>query len=248
LLLNMSVLYKKIFYNSSGKIQPVIRSKIKILIKAVLLLILITSAAIFLPRVYTDLYARPHLFQVETVPSKKVAVVFGAGLNRDGSPGAVLRDRVNKGAELYFSGRVDKLLMSGDNRFLNYNEPGAMRQYALSLGVPDENIVMDFAGRRTYDTCYRAFHIFGVEEAILVTQRFHLPRALYTCNKLGVEAVGVPADRLNYAQGPYIYWNIREVMATANALWEVHFARPLPVLGEFEPIFSESKTGSEKLN
>lgn len=218
------------------------RAKIKTFFKVLIILVLLVAAAIFIPRIYTDVYARPHLYRIETVPSKKVAVVFGAGLNRDGSPGAVLRDRVNMGAELYFSGQVEKLLMSGDNRFIYYNEPGAMRQYALGLGVPDEDIVLDFAGRRTYDTCYRAAHIFGVEEAILVTQRFHLPRALYTCHKLGIEAVGVPADRRDYARGPYIYWNFREVMATANALWEVHFARPLPVLGEFEPIFS---TGGE---
>jgi SanA protein len=223
-------------------------SKIKLILKSLLFLIVLVSAAVFFPRIYTDLYARPYLYQVENVPPKSVAVVFGAGLNRDGSPGAVLRDRVNKGAELYFSGQVDKLLMSGDNRFINYNEPGAMHQYAISLGVPDEDIVLDFAGRRTYDTCYRASHIFGVEEAILVTQRFHLPRALYTCNKLGVDVVGVPADRLTYARGPYIYWNFREVMATANALWEVHFARPLPVLGEFEPIFSESAIDDPLLN
>jgi SanA protein len=226
----------------SGKIHPVMRSKVKILIRAVFLLVVFAAAVIILPRVFTDLYAQPYLYQVENVPPKKVAIVFGAGLNRDGTPGAVLRDRVNKGAELYFSGQVDKLLMSGDNRFINYNEPGAMRTYAIYLGIPDEDIVLDFAGRRTYDTCYRAAHIFGVEEAILVTQRFHLPRAIYTCNKLGVDTVGVPADRLTYARGPYIYWNLREIMATANAIWEVNFARPLPVLGEVEPIFSESQT------
>ena len=94
-------------------------------------------------------------------------------------------------AQLYFSGKVEKLLMSGDNRFVDYNEPEAMRQYARSLGVPEEAIVLDYAGRRTYDTCYRARDIFGVQSAILVTQNFHLPRALFTCNALGIRATGV---------------------------------------------------------
>jgi len=117
----------------------------------------------------------------------------------DGRPTPALADRVWTAAALYKAGKVRKLLMSGDNRFINYNEPETMRQYALAQGVPDEDIVLDYAGRRTYDTCYRAEHIFGVQDAILVTQWFHLDRALYTCGKLGIDAVGVAADRRDYA-------------------------------------------------
>ena len=112
------------------------------------------------------------------------------GLWRNGTPTPVLQDRIETAADLYFAGKVEKLLMSGDNRFIYYNEPGAMREYAISLGVPEEDIVLDYAGRRTYDTCYRAKAIFGLEKAILVTQAFHMPRALYTCNQLGVESPG----------------------------------------------------------
>jgi SanA protein len=166
-----------------------------------------------------------------------VAIVFGAGLWWDGSPSPVLRDRVATAAQLYFSGKVKKILMSGDNRFLDYNEPGAMRAYALGLGVPETDIVLDYAGRRTYDTCYRARAIFGVQEAILVTQGFHLPRALYTCNQLGVQAIGVSADLRDYRRGALVYWHARETPATLVALWEVHLSRPLPVLGYPEPIF-----------
>ena len=136
-------------------------------------------------------------------------------------------------------GRWKFLLMSGDNRFIEYNEPAVMREVALSLGVPDEAIVLDFAGRRTYDTCYRARDIFLVEEAILVTQAFHMPRALYLCNQLGVDGVGVEADGHAYRRSTVLYWNLRELLATVNALWEVHVSHPLPVLGEQEPIFKE---------
>jgi vancomycin permeability regulator SanA len=111
-----------------------------------------------------------------------------------------------------------------------------MRAAALELGVPEEDIILDYAGRRTYDTCYRARDIFGVREAILVTQGFHLPRALYVCNSLGVEAVGVVADLRVYRKSSRLYWNIRELPATLVALWEVHVSKPLPVLGEAEPI------------
>ena len=131
---------------------------------------------------------------------------------------------------------MEKILMSGDNRFLNYNEPGAMKDYALQLGVPEEDIIQDFAGRRTYDTCYRARDIFLVDNIILVTQRFHLSRALYTCSALGLTAEGVAADLRTYREAPY--WNIREIPACLNAFIQVHFTRPEPVLGEQEPIFS----------
>jgi SanA protein len=214
-----------------------LRRTVVIFTRSILLLLVLGLVGIFVPRLIILIYARSRLYSIQDVPSRRVAIVFGAGLWRDGTPTPVLRDRVATAAELYFSGKVEKILMSGDNRFIYYNEPGAMRNYALDLGVPDEAIVLDYAGRRTYDTCYRARQIFGVTEAILVTQQFHLSRALYTCNKLGVNAIGVPADRRRYSSGPYFYWNLRELPATLTALWEVNITRPEPVLGEPEPIF-----------
>jgi SanA protein len=151
----------------------------------------------------------------------------------------VLRDRVETAADLYFAGKVQKLLMSGDNRFVEYNEPGAMRAYALELGVPEDAIVLDYAGRRTYDTCYRAKEIFGVDQALLVTQRFHLPRALVICNGLGVAGEGVSADRRAYRRSSLGIWNLRELPATLVAFIDTFITRPLPVLGEKEPIFPE---------
>jgi SanA protein len=179
------------------------------------------------------------LYDLKDAPQKRVAIVFGAGLLRDGRPTPALRDRVATAADLYRAGKVEKLLMSGDNRFVNYDEPMAMRKYALGLGVPDDAIVLDFAGRRTYDTCYRARDIFGVHEAILITQQYHLPRALYICNTLGVSAVGISADR---GGGPHLYENLREIPAALDALWEVLIAHPLPVLGKPEPIFSSGSS------
>ncbi len=191
-------------------------------------------------RLITAIHSRGRIYEnVEDVPSERAAVVFGAGLWRDGSPTPVLRDRVQAASELYFQGKVEKLLMSGDNRFEDYDEPTAMKNYAIELGVPEEVIVLDYAGRRTYDTCYRAKEIFGLDKAILVTQEFHLPRALYLCNALGVESNGIIADQRYYLKRSRFFWNTRETIATLTALWDVHFAHPLPVLGEFEPIFTE---------
>jgi SanA protein len=210
---------------------------IKFFSRIILSLIALGAMLLLIPRLITALHAVTRIYSVKDAPSRRAAVVFGAGLLRDGTPTPVLRDRVAVAADLYFAGKVEKILMSGDNRFLDYNEPGAMRAYALQLGVPEEAIVLDYAGRRTYDTCYRARAIFGLQEAILVTQNFHLPRALYTCQKLGIDAVGVSADRRVYQRRAFAYWNLRELFATLTALWEIHIARPLPVLGEPEPIF-----------
>lgn len=187
-------------------------------------------------RAYTTAKYRAQIHPVDDAPAERVAIVFGAGLRRNGTPTSILYDRVATAAELYRQGKVEKLLLSGDNRFADYNEPGAMRQAALALGVPDAAIVLDYAGRRTYDTCYRAKVIFGVTRALLVTQNFHLPRALMICEGLGLEAAGVSADRRAYLKRAAIVWNIRELFATAAAWWDVHVTRPVPVLGERIPI------------
>ncbi len=204
----------------------------RLLLGLILTAIVLLSAA----RIVTARYARSRLYSPEEAPARRAAIVFGAGLRQDGSPTAILRDRVEMAARLYFEGRVERLLFSGDNRFVDYNEPAAMRQYALALGVPPEAIVLDYAGRRTYDTCYRARHIFRLEQAILVTQTFHLPRAIYTCNRLGLEAIGVASDFRTYPSVSMLYWNTREVLATAGAFWDLYLVHPLPVLGEEEPI------------
>jgi vancomycin permeability regulator SanA len=209
---------------------------LKILWRFTLILCLLVLIGLFLPKLIILLYAAPRTFIADNVPAERVAIVFGAGLRRDGTPTAILRDRVETAVQLYQQGKVTKLLMSGDNRFIEYNEPEAMRQYALDLGIPDKDIVLDYAGRRTYDTCYRAKAIFQVDSAILVTQDFHLPRALFLCNGFGVESNGVEANNTYFRKISRLIWNTRELFATTQAVWDVYVTKPLPVLGDPEPI------------
>ncbi len=197
----------------------------------------LTAIALIMSRFIMGLYAVPRIFTVEDAPDAKIAIVFGAGLLRDGSAGPVLSDRMQTAVALYQAGKVEKILVSGDNRFVEYNEPEAGRQYALERGVPDEDIVLDYAGRRTYDTCYRAKHIFGVDEAILVTQEFHMPRALTLCNWFGLDSVGVEAANRYFLKRSRLWWNIRETFAVFQSAWDLLYAKPLPVMGEPEPIF-----------
>ncbi len=197
-------------------------------------LALIVSAASFVLWTLSFRYEQSMFIALESVPQRPVALVFGAGYWADGTPSDVMKDRVAAAVELYKSGRVKKLLFSGDNRFMNYNEPGKMREYALTLGCPAGAIVLDYAGRRTYDSCFRAQAIFGQQQVILVTQRYHLPRALYVCEGLGLEAVGYVADRREYAHSRS-YW-LREVPALCLAWVDRWVRHPIPVLGEPIPI------------
>ena len=184
-------------------------------------------------------YAARIYASIDNLPTEntpRIAIVFGAGLTRSGEPTPALYDRVATAVDLYRRGLVSKLLLTGDNRFENYNEPEAMRYTAVRLGVPDEDLVLDYAGRRTYDSCYRAREIFGVSRAILVSQAFHLDRALYLCDSFGIDSLGVIADRRNYTQTSQAWWSIREAAAVVAAWLDVNVTRPTPVLGPPLPI------------
>ena len=211
--------------------------RVLILLLAIALILVVAAAGV---NAYAhSAYAGRIFSSVSDVPIEsppRIAIVFGAGLWRDGQPTPVLYDRVATAAELYKAGRVTKLLLTGDNRFVDYNEPEVMRQTALQLGVPDEALVLDYAGRRTYDSCYRARDIFGVSRAILITQAFHLDRALYLCNSLGVDSLGLIADRRTYTTDAQIWWSIREMAATLGAWIDLNVTKPIPVLGEKLPI------------
>jgi SanA protein len=183
---------------------------------------------------YADGKLQTSITEIPIEQPPRVAIVFGAGVRSDGSPKDALYDRIVTAVELYRSGRARKLLMSGDNPTHNYDEPTAMKQTAMQLGVPESDIVPDFAGRRTYDTCYRAKEIFEVRKAILVTQEFHQARALYLCNSLGVESVGITANRRKYLGENY--WAFREFFSVFSAWFEMNFLPFEPIKGEKEPI------------
>ena len=168
-------------------------------------------------RIYTVLRYRSRIVPPPVAPCTPIAIVFGAEVLPTGLPSAALHDRVATAVELYRLGKVRQLLLSGENRGPQYDEPGAMWRTAVALGVPADALALDGAGLRTHDTCYRAAAVYGVRRAALVTQRFHLPRALLLCEALGIEAVGVAAGRARFSRRHVVYWHAREVAATAVA-------------------------------
>ena len=161
-------------------------------------------------------------------PTRPVAIVFGAAVYGNGRLSPVLRDRVETAIALYRNGQVSRLIMSGGPDSGSYDEPEAMKAYAVERGVAAADITTDHGGLRTYDTCYRARYVFDVRDAVLVTQAFHLPRALLTCDGLGVRAVGAMADQQTYRGARW--YEMRETAATLVAAWDVFRRQPPPLV------------------
>jgi vancomycin permeability regulator SanA len=158
------------------------------------------------------------------VPRADVAVVFGAGLWK-GEPSPYLAHRLDAAAKLYRAGRVKVLLVTGDNSREDYDEPDAMRAYLREHGVPDRRIVSDYAGFDTWDSCVRAKKIFGVNRAVLISQGFHIRRAVALCEAAGVTSYGVGVDAKHDAT--WYYGGTREVVAAGKAALDA-LLRPDP--------------------
>ena len=158
---------------------------------------------------------------------KRVAIVFGAGVYGS-RPSPLLRDRLDAAAELYLSGKIDKIIVSGDNRFADYNEPQAMYKYLdQTYQIPDDVLQPDFAGFSTFESCERARKIFGVTKAVLISQRTHLARAIYLCRAFGIEAYGYASksDKARVSQ------TIRELGANVRAVFNLYFSPKDSILG-----------------
>lgn len=166
-------------------------------------------------------------------------LVLGCSVWADDQPSPMLQDRLDTAIDLYKKGAAPKLLLSGDNSVPEYSEPDSMYQYALSRGVPDEDIFLDFAGFSTYDSVYRARDVFCADRMIIVTQKYHLYRALKIADALGVEAKGVSSDQRQYT-GRY-YREFREVLARDKDFVKCIF-KPEPVfLGEKIPVDGDGR-------
>ncbi|MFK0253355.1 vancomycin high temperature exclusion protein [Streptomyces sp. NPDC090445] len=177
-----------------------------------------------LPSAWTHAVAADRLHGTADTPPAEVAVVFGAGL-WNGRPTPYLARRLDAAAELYRTGKVKVVLVTGDNSRTEYDEPGAMRTYLTGHGVPDARIVSDYAGFDTWDSCVRAREIFGVERAVLISQGFHIRRAVALCQAAGVESYGVGVDDEHDAT--WYYGGTREVFAAGKAALDAAF-RPEP--------------------
>jgi SanA protein len=154
----------------------------------------------------------------------RVAVVFGASVYGNGDLSPILADRVNTAIELYRAHKVDRILVSGDARHRSYNEPKAMYEYLISHAVAPKDAIVDTSGRSTYETCLRAKEVFGLKRAVLVSQGFHLSRALYIANQLGLDAVGMAGGMKTEQE--IDYQGVREWAAELKAFLNLNFIPP----------------------
>lgn len=170
----------------------------------------------------------------QTVPDRPVAIVLGAGVRPDGQPSYLLAQRLDLAVELYEAGRVQAVLVTGDNGVEHYNETDTMRDYLVDAGIPEDRVVGDHAGFSTWDSCARAKEVFGVQEATVLTQEFHLPRAVRLCRAAGIDTVGVGGSSMGERAFATVYGWAREIPASVRALGTVVFQPEPRFLGDYE--------------
>lgn len=182
--------------------------------------------------------AAPATFTAQTVPTNDVALVLGAQIYPDGVPSPYLRARLDLAKTLYDTGKVRAILVSGDNRVEHYNEPDGMRQYLIDSGIPAKQVIADYAGFDTYDSCVRARRVFGVTSLTIVTQAYHLPRAVTTCELTGMPTYGV-GDESVAKNRTWRYGQVRELAANFKMVYDVASHRT-PILGKRETSVDEA--------
>ena len=230
--------------------HPVKRKRntvLKKLIKYILILILAAAIAVAAVNLIVCLKVNGNVRSLEQSLDDKgydCIIVLGCGV-WDETPTPLLSDRLDAALALYNAGVAPKLLMSGDHGRSNYNEVSVMRRYAMERGVPSEDIFMDHAGFATYDSFYRAGAVFGVKKVVVVTQAYHLPRALWIARALGLEAVGVACDTRRYPG--QTYRDVREILARDKDFFKC-ILKPLPrYLGEAIPIWGSGDATNYKV-
>lgn len=213
------------------------RKALKITLIVLCGLFLLGVICVFAVNGYVVAKGKDHMISAQKAASLTdvdCIIVLGCQVKEDGSLSHMLRDRLIQGVELYHAGAAPKLLMSGDHGSTDYNEVGAMKQYAIDNGVPSEDIFMDHAGFSTYETMYRAKEVFGAKKVIVVTQEYHLYRAVYIAQALGLEAYGVSSDLHTY--GGQTFRDVREVLARCKDFATSIFKPEPTYLGDAIPV------------
>jgi SanA protein len=209
--------------------------------KLVVLGVVCGLLAVGLPNLIVWLGGRsPVTTDVQRVPHAQAALVLGAQVMPNGAPSSMLSDRISAAAELYTAGRVNKLLLSGDHSRKNYDEVGTMRRILLAKGIPAEDIFTDHAGFDTWDSAQRARRVFDVSTAVVVTQRFHMARALYDARRAGLKVTGYAADRRDYGR-VMRRLQVREAFARVKTLGDVVTGADPHFLGTEIPISGDGR-------
>ena len=213
-------------------------------IAAAVLLFFVITNCIMLMSTHKRVLSIAELSDIEEYKgSFDVIIVLGAGVRPGGVPSDMLRDRLEIGIELYFADYADKMLMSGDHMSHDYDEVGVMKRYATEAGVEENAIYLDHAGLSTYDSIWRLSHIFNAKKVLIVTQSYHLPRALYLAKSFGIEAYGLSADLRPYRA--QTYRDIREVLARGKDFAMAFFKPEATYVGDKISLDSDGNLTNE---
>lgn len=194
---------------------------------------LVFLALLFLPYLAFHLNLRLS----STLSSAPIALVFGAGILPNHQPSLILQSRLDTALKLYQQKQIKAILVSGDNRVEDYNEPDVMGDYLLAKGVPAASVIRDYGGRRTVDSCWRAKNVFRASRIYIVTQAFHLPRTFFLCQKEGL--LNLPLAAPMPSSAPWFYQEAREVLASWRSIFELyHYQPPIKSNGQ-EPDLSQ---------
>ncbi len=226
--------------------KSLLREHYKKVIYVVIILLVMGSAGFLAVNHYVEQRGAQYLYSAREVPGADAILILGAYVLPDGSLSLMLRDRVTTGYELYENSKAPKIIVSGDHGRQDYDEVNTMKDFIKSKGVAGEDIFMDHAGFSTYESLYRARDIFRVKKVIIVTQRYHLLRAVFIARELGLEAYGVAADNHDYGQVMAAY-EVREMAARNKDFWLAKYIKPQPTfLGEAIPVFGDGGTTDDK--
>ncbi|KPU45608.1 vancomycin high temperature exclusion protein [Oxobacter pfennigii] len=219
-----------------------VRKRIKKLLIYLSIACVISTAFVLIVNQYIKNGGSKYILSHEEVPEADAIIVLGALVFPDGNVSLMLRDRLTTGYELYEKGKAQKIIVSGDHGRKDYDEVNTMKDFLKAKGIPGDDIFMDHAGFNTYDSLYRARDIFQVRKIIIVTQKYHLMRALFIARELGIEAYGVSADKRIY-NGVMLKNELREIAARNKDFFTAKLIKPKPkFLGEVIPV-----TGSGSL-
>jgi SanA protein len=218
--------------------MPVVFDFVKKILLAIIGIVLLVIVIFTVSYLVINLSTRSYIYtDADKLPHAQVAIVPGAAILINGGLSPVLRDRVDMAIAIYRQGIVDKILVTGDNSSLEYNEVGPMKKYLLRNAIPEQDIFLDHAGFDTYSSMYRARDVIQVKSMIVVSQAFHLPRAVYIARSLGVSAYGMSADR-----GRYLFYNyVREMFGDVKAMSNLIFGRQPKYLGTQIPITGDGR-------
>lgn len=218
----------------------------KILLSSIIYLLLILGLLILIINIYMINITKKYILTEEQASKYNFdcIIALGASVRSDGTPSMMLQDRLDQAIVLYFDGISNKILMSGDHAYDDYDEVNTMKNYAINKGIPSSDIFMDHAGLNTYDSMYRLKNIYQVSKTIIVTQDYHLYRAIYIARELGLDAYGVTSNPRDYS-GQF-YRDVREILARVKDYFQVIFKPKSEYTGSTIPVIGNGDVTNDK--